>query len=121
MSTEAAPATSSPVRLVAVAAVSPPKTMTQDEAARAIEERYAAEVRPRTLAAMRKVFSHPSVRARRFAFDDVAEVFDETPDERIGRFARWSVRLAGFPSRERPSATAETSLPRPSGSSSSAS
>ncbi len=48
----------------------------------------------RSLAVMRKLFSHPSISSRCFAVDDSETIFNEDPDLRIERFARWSIALA---------------------------
>ena len=49
-----------------------------------------------------KVFSHPSVLRRRFAFDKPEDLVDEHPDHRIERFTRWGVEPVGDGGAKRP-------------------
>ena len=43
---------------------------------------------------MNKVFSHPSIARRHFAFDVPDDLVDEHPDHRIARFTHWAVELS---------------------------
>lgn len=46
------------------------------------------------LALMHKIFSHPSIAKRRFAFDNPECLVDEDPDSRIARYLHWAVELS---------------------------
>jgi predicted naringenin-chalcone synthase len=46
------------------------------------------------LALMHKIFAHPGIVKRSFAFDDPDCLVDEDPDNRIGRFLHWAVELS---------------------------
>lgn len=54
----------------------------------------AGKISPRSLALLRKLFVHPSIKYRSYAVDDSETIFRETPDERISRFTRYSIDLS---------------------------
>jgi predicted naringenin-chalcone synthase len=81
-------------RIGAVAVASPPYSMDQNEIEAKIVKYYASRLSPRSLGVLRKVFSHPSVLRRRFAFDEPENLVDENPDHRIERFTRWGIDLS---------------------------
>ncbi|MBI5739082.1 MAG: type III polyketide synthase [Nitrospirae bacterium] len=56
--------------------------------------RYSDKLKPRSLSLLRKLFAHPGITKRYFAFDDVDSFFNEDPDSRISRFNKWSVALS---------------------------
>ena len=85
---------SSQVRLASVGVALPPLRVTQAEAEAAMSRRYAGVLSPTSLAALRKMVLHPSIRARHFAFDSPEQLFAESADERAARFCRWAVRLS---------------------------
>jgi len=89
----AARETSEIPRLASVACASPPVLLTQEDAVALLDRRYGTLSR-RTLAAMHKVFSHPSIRQRRFAVAYPEQPLDESPDDRVKRFTHWGVRMA---------------------------
>lgn len=72
----------------------PPLAMAQEEGAAFLKENYAGRLRPGSIKLMEKVFAHPSVKNRRFAFSDAGSLVDEDPDKRAERFARWALRLS---------------------------
>jgi len=82
------------VRIAAVGTVVPVTVIDQAEGEAILLRRYGDELSPRLRTIVSKVFRHPSIRRRRFAFDDPEEIFDEDPDERVERFTRSAVRLA---------------------------
>jgi Predicted naringenin-chalcone synthase len=84
-------------RLAAAATANPPAKIDQQMAAKLIEEHYGDVLKPRSLEIMRKVMSHPSIRTRYIAVDDVRDVVrlkNEDPDARMERFTRWATDLS---------------------------
>jgi predicted naringenin-chalcone synthase len=59
-----------------------------------LKSRFENSLNPHSLAIMKKVFAHPSVKQRRFACEDREHILTESPDERVARFTRWSVQLS---------------------------
>jgi len=55
---------------------------------------YAGKLVPRSVSIMDKVFSHPGIKQRYFAFDDPESILGEDPDSRVSRFTRWSIELS---------------------------
>ena len=78
----------------AVGRASPDYRIHQDQALLHVRERYGSELSDRSLSLLEKFFTHPSIRQRRFAITDPAELFDEDPDERMERFRRSAVELS---------------------------
>ncbi len=72
----------------------PPLAIAQEEGAAFLKASYSGRLRPGSIKLMEKVFSHPSVKSRRFAFTDLGSLVDEDPDKRAGRFTRWALRLS---------------------------
>lgn len=73
-------------RIAAVAAAVPPYSLTQEEALSHARKRYGDVLSRRSNSILEKVFAHPSIKKRHFAFDDPSRLFDENPDKRIERF-----------------------------------
>jgi predicted naringenin-chalcone synthase len=86
--------------ITGVGVASPPLVMEQAEAGEFLAKRFAGKVSARSLAVMRKVFSHASVKRRHFAVESPDNVVDEDPDQRIGRFTKWAVRLSAEAARK---------------------
>lgn len=83
-------------RIAAVATATPPTVIDQQSAAGLIEQHYGQTLKPRSLEIMRKVLSHPSIRTRHIAVDNIGDIVrlkDEDPDKRMERFARWTQEL----------------------------
>jgi alkylresorcinol/alkylpyrone synthase len=59
-----------------------------------LAERFRERLRARSLRVIEKVFSHPSVRRRRFGLESPEEILDGDPDAKAARFERWSVELS---------------------------
>jgi predicted naringenin-chalcone synthase len=78
----------------AVAVASPPFQADQTMADQFFTKHYARRLSPRMLALMHKIFAHPGIVRRRFAFDEPDCVVDEDPDRRIARFLHWAVELS---------------------------
>jgi predicted naringenin-chalcone synthase len=81
-------------RIASIACASPPTVLHQSDAVALLNRRYGSALPHRTLAAMHKVFSHPSIRTRRFAVDFPEQPLDELPDDRAKRFTNWAVSLS---------------------------
>jgi alkylresorcinol/alkylpyrone synthase len=84
-------------RLAAVATANPPTKIDQQSAALLIEKHYGDTLKPRSMEIMRKVMSHPSIRTRHIAVDDINDIVrlkDEDPDARMERFTRWATDLS---------------------------
>ncbi len=77
-----------------VARAVPPYIASQKEADEFFTRHYAHRLGPRSLALMHKLFAHPAISRRAFAFDDPSCLVDEDPDSRIERFRRWAVKLS---------------------------
>ena len=77
-----------------IATALPPLGITQEHASSFLRASYAGRLKPSSIKLMEKVFAHPSVKSRRFAFTDPASLVDEDPDKRAGRFTEWAVRLS---------------------------
>ncbi len=77
-----------------VAVEVPPYIASQKEADDFFTRHYSSRLRPRSLSLMHKLFAHPAISRRAFAFDDPSCLIDEDPDSRIERFRHWAVRLS---------------------------
>jgi predicted naringenin-chalcone synthase len=84
----------SSVHIAAIGIGVPPVAITQEYAARFLQERCEQRLSARALQVMRKVFSHPGIRQRHFAFTEPSRLIDEDPDRRIERFNQYAVDLA---------------------------
>lgn len=82
------------VHIASVALATGPYAAGQEEAEAFFDHNYADQLSPRSRAALRKLFRHPSVRTRHFAIEDSASLLDEDPDRRVARFTRWAVELS---------------------------
>ncbi len=77
-----------------VAVAVPPYSASQKEADVFFTHYYSAGLRPRSLSLMHKLFAHPSISRRSFAFDDPSCLINEDPDSRIERFRHWAIKLS---------------------------
>lgn len=77
---------------VAVAAA--PYEVEQAGADAFLSSNFSERLSPRNLSLMHKIFSHPSIAKRNFAFDDPRRLVDEDPDAKIARFTHWAVELS---------------------------
>jgi alkylresorcinol/alkylpyrone synthase len=80
--------------IASIALASPPYAMDQNEVEASIRKHYAHRLSARSLDVVGKIFNHPSILRRRFAFDEPEDLVDEPPDHRIARFTHWAVELA---------------------------
>lgn len=84
-------------RIASIGTALPPCKITQDHALSMLIEHYESILTPRTLSAANKLFSHPSIKNRRFSFKnklEIASMKNENPDKRITRFTDWAVHLS---------------------------
>lgn len=82
------------VHIAALDTAMPPFVIRQEDALARLLARYQGRLRPASLEILRRVFSHPGVRRRRFAIESPDAFLRESPDARMERFTRWAVRLA---------------------------
>jgi len=80
--------------IASIAVAVPPYRASQKEAEAFFTRHYAGRLSSRSLSLIHKVFSHPSIGQRFFAFEDPDCLVDEDPDERIARFSHWAVELS---------------------------
>lgn len=78
----------------AIATALPPLAINQAAGSAFLKQNYTGRLKPGSLKLMERVFAHPSVRSRRFAFEDPRALVDEDPDRRAERFARWALKLS---------------------------
>jgi len=88
------PRETQPVRVAAVATAVPDTTITQTECEQGLRRYYGHLLSPRSQSILQKIFQHPGIRTRRLAIDRPERMVEETPDERIGRFTDYAVRLS---------------------------
>lgn len=80
--------------IAAVATAAPPFCVEQSVAGETMLRHAGQALRPRSISLSRKLFAHPSIRKRHFAFDTPEAFFEEDPDRRIARFTERSIRLS---------------------------
>jgi alkylresorcinol/alkylpyrone synthase len=80
--------------IASVGLESPRFLMEQTEAWGFLEKHYSGRLSPRGRGVMKKVFAHPSIRTRRFAFDSPECLVEEDPDARINRFTERAIELS---------------------------
>lgn len=86
--------------IASVAVATPPYTTDQAQADYFLTRHYSHKLSPRSLSVLHKVFSHPSVSRRRFAFQGPECLIEEDPDSRIARFTHWAVELSADAARK---------------------
>ncbi len=82
------------VYIASLATATPPFSLSQNYAKEVLSRRFSDVLTHRSLAILRKLFNHPSVKQRYYAHEDPELILDETPDERIARFTRWAIDLS---------------------------
>jgi alkylresorcinol/alkylpyrone synthase len=87
-------------RIASVEVATPPYTTDQVRAEGFLKRHYSAKLSPRNASVMHKVFSHPSISRRSFAFESPECLLEEDPDSRIARFTRWAVELSAGAARK---------------------
>ncbi|MDD5686879.1 MAG: 3-oxoacyl-[acyl-carrier-protein] synthase III C-terminal domain-containing protein [Elusimicrobia bacterium] len=86
--------------LAGIGTAVPEFCLEQDKAFKIIEDNYSETIKPSTLKLTKKIFSHPSVAKRHFAFSDANQFLSENQDTRIDRFTAQSVELAAHAAEE---------------------
>src|SRR5512135_452867 len=80
--------------IASVAVATPPCTLEQAELGRLAAKHYQDRLCPRSMSVIRALFSHPSIKRRNFAIDNIEDLVDEDPDVRVARFTHWSRELS---------------------------
>jgi predicted naringenin-chalcone synthase len=91
---EAPPGSSEKACIGPVAVAVPAYCASQKEADEFFTRHYSQRLKPRSLSLLHKLFEHPAISRRAFAFDDPSCLIDEDPDSRIERFRHWAVNLS---------------------------
>ncbi len=80
--------------LASVAVATPTCVISQEQAAEFVEKHYDGKLKRSSLSIARKVFCHPSIKQRSFAFNSPSVLLDESPDSRVERFTEYAVKLS---------------------------
>lgn len=80
--------------VASIASVVPANGVEQKVAADLVKEHFRDALTQRSLGMVRATFLHPSIKKRHFAVQQPAEIFYESPDQRIARFTEHAVELA---------------------------
>jgi alkylresorcinol/alkylpyrone synthase len=80
--------------IASVAVATPPNTIEQAELEQLARKHYQGRLSSRSMSLIHALFSHPGVKRRSFAIDDIEDLVDEDPDARIARFTHWSQELS---------------------------
>jgi predicted naringenin-chalcone synthase len=80
--------------IASVAVATPPYSIDQSELGRIAHKHYNKRLSSRSMSLIRALLSHPSIKQRNFAVDDVESLVDEDLDARVARFTHWSVELS---------------------------
>jgi predicted naringenin-chalcone synthase len=86
--------TGSGAHIASVAIATPPHTLDQAELGRLAHKHYQRRLSPRSMSVIHALFSHPSIKRRNFAIDNVENLVDEDLDARVARFTHWSQELS---------------------------
>lgn len=82
------------VYIASIAITTPPYTVDQPRAEAFLIKHYAKKLSPERLAIMHRMFSHPGIARRHLAVDDLEQLVNEHPDDRIARFTNRAVDLS---------------------------
>ncbi|HBG28751.1 MAG: polyketide synthase [Planctomycetes bacterium GWF2_41_51] len=80
--------------IASIATASPPYVFRQDEIKDFMLKHYSVKLNMRNRDILIKVFNHPSMQKRNFAFENLEVLLNETPDEKIARFTEWAIKLS---------------------------
>ncbi len=80
--------------IASLAVAAPPYSLDQGELERLAHKHYGDRLSPRSKSLMHAFFSHPSVKRRNFAIDNIEDIVDEDLDARAARFTHWAVELS---------------------------
>lgn len=87
------PTTAGP-HIASFSVATPPCSFDQEELGRLAHKHYQEKLSPRSMKLIHSFFSHPSIKRRCFALDNVEVLLGEDPDARIARFTHWSLELS---------------------------
>jgi predicted naringenin-chalcone synthase len=88
------PMTTSGVHVASVATATPLYPISQAHIERLAHKHYQGKLSKRSMSLIHALFSHPSIKQRSFAIDNVEELVNENADARIARFTHWSQELS---------------------------
>jgi len=80
--------------LASIAVATPPYIANQTKAEKFLIKYYSNKLNARNKTILHKIFSHPSIKQRRFAIKNLGCLLNEDPDERISRFTHWAIELS---------------------------
>ncbi len=80
--------------IASIAVATPPYSLDQATLGRLARKHYEGKLSPRSMSVIHALFSHPSIKRRNFAIDNVENLVDEDLDARVARFTHWSVELS---------------------------
>ncbi len=80
--------------IASVAVATPPFIIDQMECERLIQKHYQGRLSSRSLSLIRALLSHPSIKRRSFALNNIECLVDEDLDDRVARFTHWSQELS---------------------------
>jgi len=80
--------------IASFAVATPPRSISQERLEHLARKHYREKLTSRSMSLIHALFSHPSVRQRSFAIDNVEDLAVESPDARIARFTHWSQELS---------------------------
>jgi predicted naringenin-chalcone synthase len=81
------------VYIASIGTATPPNPLSQKHLEELAQKHYRGTLSPRSMALIHALFSHPSIKQRSFAIDNVEDLVNESADARVARFTRWSVYL----------------------------
>ncbi len=91
---DGSPINSSGTYIASMATATPPYTVSQDVLEQLAYKHYKGRLSSRSLSLIHALFSHPSIKQRNFAIDNVEDLVDEDLDARVARFTHWSQELS---------------------------
>jgi predicted naringenin-chalcone synthase len=86
--------TTSGIHIASVATAAPPNPLSQAHLEQLAQKHYQGKLSPRSMSLIHALFSHPSIKQRSFAIDNVEDLVDEHADARVARFTHWSQELS---------------------------
>jgi predicted naringenin-chalcone synthase len=85
--------TNSGAHIASVATATPPQ-VSQGALEQLARKHYQGRLTSRSMSLIHALFSHPSIKQRNLAIDDVENLVDEDVDARVARFTKWSLDLS---------------------------
>lgn len=82
------------VHIGSVATATPPQSLSQEHLEQLAHKHYQGKLNQRSMSLIHALFSHPSIKQRSFAIDNVEDLVDEHADARVVRFTHWSQELS---------------------------